>query len=108
MNEEITKARKQNLKLYAMYRAISLDLIFYYAIEYLFLTEVKHLNPSSVVLGSAFYATFMVILQIPASVVVDRVGTKKMYSNSKHIQYDIYIFSLKHIKLTNTNISTIC
>lgn len=77
MNEEITKARKQNLKLYAMYRAISLDLIFYYAIEYLFLTEVKHLNPSSVVLGSAFYATFMVILQIPASVVVDRVGTKR-------------------------------
>lgn len=77
MNEEIVKARKQNLKLYSMYRAISLDLIFYYAIEYLFLTEAKHLSPSSVVLGGAFYATFMMILQIPASIVVDRVGTKR-------------------------------
>ena len=41
MNEEITKARKQNMKIYSIYRAIALDLIFYYAIEFLFLTRSK-------------------------------------------------------------------
>ncbi len=42
MNEEITKARKQNMKIYSLYRAISCDIIFYYAIEFLFLTQVKN------------------------------------------------------------------
>lgn len=73
MNEKLAKARKQNLKLYSLYRAVSLDLIFYYAVEYLFLTEVKGLSPSNVVLGGAFYAIFITFLQIPGSVVVDRI-----------------------------------
>ena len=62
MNQEkkIRKARKQNMKLYSLYRAISIDLIFYYAIEFLFLTQVKHLSSSDVVLGGAFYAIFIV------------------------------------------------
>lgn len=77
MNEEITKAKKQNMKIYSIYRAISLDLIFYYAIEFLFLTQVKHISSSDVVLGNAFYAIFMIILQIPASIIVDKIGTRK-------------------------------
>lgn len=73
MNEKLAKARKQNLKLYSLYRAVSLDLIFYYAVEYLFLTEAKGLSPSHVVLGGAFYSIFLVCLQIPSSIVVDRI-----------------------------------
>ena len=30
--------RKQNMKIYSLYRMLSLDIIFYYAIEFLFLT----------------------------------------------------------------------
>lgn len=75
--DEVTKVRKQNMKIYSLYRAISVDLIFYYAIEFLFLTQVKHLSSSDIVLGSAFYAVFMIILQIPASVIVDKIGTRK-------------------------------
>lgn len=74
---EVTNLRKQNMKIYSLYRAISVDLIFYYAIEFLFLTQVKHLSSSDIVLGSAFYAIFMIILQIPASVIIDKVGTRK-------------------------------
>lgn len=77
MNEEMTKARKQNMKIYSIYRAISLDLIFYYAIEFLFLTQVKRINSSDVVLAGAFYAIFMILFQMPASIVVDRIGTRR-------------------------------
>lgn len=76
MNEK-AKERKQNIKIYSLYRAVSLDLIFYYAIEFLFLTQVKHLTSSEVVLGGAFYAVFMIIFQIPASIIVDKIGTRK-------------------------------
>lgn len=75
--DKITKARKQNMKIYSLYRAISLDLIFYYAISFLFLTQVKHLSASEVVLGEAFYAIFMILFQIPASMIIDKIGTKK-------------------------------
>lgn len=75
--EEIVKARKQNMKLYSLYRAISIDLFFYYAIEFLFLTQVKNISSADFVLGQAFYAIFMMILQIPASICVDKLGTKK-------------------------------
>ncbi len=75
--EKTTNLRKQNMKIYSLYRAISVDLIFYYAIEFLFLTQVKHISSSDIVLGSAFYAIFMIILQIPASVIIDKIGTRK-------------------------------
>ena len=77
MEQEVTKARKQNMKIYSIYRAISLDLIFYYAIEFLFLTQVKRINSSDVVLAGAFYAIFMILFQMPASIVVDRIGTRR-------------------------------
>ena len=75
--DERTRARKQNMKIYPLYRAISFDLIFYYAIEFLFLTQVKNISGSDIVLGGAFYAIFMILLQIPVSVLVDKIGTKK-------------------------------
>lgn len=77
MNKETAKARKQNMKIYSLYRAISADLIFYYAIEFLFLTQVKHISSSDIVLSQAFYAIFMIAFQIPASIIIDRIGTRK-------------------------------
>lgn len=77
LNRELVEARKQNIKLYTIYRSVSMDLIFYYAVEYLFLTEVKGLTASSFVLGSAFFATFMMLMQIPASIIIDKIGTRK-------------------------------
>ena len=67
---------KQNMKIYSLYRMISLDIIFYYAIEFLFLTQVKNISPADVVLKSSFYALFMILLQIPATICIEKLGTK--------------------------------
>lgn len=75
--KENRRKRKQNMKIYSLYRAISCDLIFYYAIEFLFLTQVKQISPSDIVLSGAFYSIFMIIFQIPASIIIDKIGTKR-------------------------------
>lgn len=76
-NEIDTQKRKQNMKLYSIYRAISMDLLFFYAIDFLFLTQVKNISASEVVLKTSFYALFMIILQIPANILIDKVGVRK-------------------------------
>ena len=76
-NMEITKAKKQNMRIYSLYRTISLDLIFYYSIEFLFLTQVKNISSSDIVLGASIYAIFMIMFQIPASTIIDKLGTRK-------------------------------
>ena len=57
--------RKQNMKLYSIHRMLTADLLFYYAIKFVFLTEVKGLAPADIVLASAFFGIFKVIFQIP-------------------------------------------
>ena len=68
---------KRNMKLFPIYRALSIDFIFFYTINFLFLTQVKHISPSAVVVEDAFYSLFMIILQIPAAIGVDMIGRKK-------------------------------
>lgn len=75
--DENTKIRKQNMKIYALYRTISCDRVFFYAIDFLFLNQVKHISSSDIVLSLAFYAVFMIFLQIPASMIIDKIGTRK-------------------------------
>lgn len=77
INDINTQKRKQNMKLYSIYRAISMDIIFYYAIDFLFLTQVKNISASDVVLKTSFYALFMIILQIPANILIDKIGTRR-------------------------------
>ena len=77
MNEEIIKARKQNMKLYSFYRSVSLDLIFYYAIEFLFLTQVKNITPSQVISPSDMFQINMVLECILISVSLKRICMKR-------------------------------
>ena len=72
-----TQKRKQNMRLYSMYRAISMDLFFIYAIDFLFLTQVKNISASDVVLKTSFYAFFMIVLQLPANIFIDKIGIRK-------------------------------
>lgn len=95
-----TQKRKQNMKLYSMYRAISMDILFYYAIEFLFLTQVKNISASDVVLKSSFYAMFMVILQIPANILIDKIGTRKctILGNVFNVIYLILIMTTTNLQ----------
>ena len=76
--EEEIRKRKHNMKLYPIYEMLAYDLLFYYAIRIIFLTEVKGLTASQIVLGSTIYAIIAIITQIPITLLVYRLGKKKM------------------------------
>lgn len=76
-NERLVKARKKNMKLYPLYRMFGVDIVFLYAIKMLFLTQVNNVNASDVVLSVSMYALFMVALQVPATILIEKIGYKK-------------------------------
>ena len=75
--EEKQKMRKRNMKLFPIYKMLSWDLLFFYTINFLFLTQVKNISASEVVLTDSFYALFVMILQIPINIIIAFLGQKK-------------------------------
>lgn len=73
----MNEIKNKNLKLYPKYRQLAMDFLFFYTINVLFLTQVKHIDMSSVVLVDTFYELFVVILQIPATLIINKIGRKK-------------------------------
>ena len=69
--------RKMNARLYPIYKMLSWDLLFYYAIIYLFLVQAKHFLPSQVLFGEAFFTLSCFVLQIPLGLLVERIGKKR-------------------------------
>lgn len=76
--EETAKAqmRKRNMKLFPAYKTLSWDYIFFYTINFLFLTQVKNINPADVVLIDSFYYLFTMFSQIPATFIIEFLGRK--------------------------------
>ena len=74
--EEKQKMRKVNMKNFPVYKVLAWDYLFFYTIDFLFLTQIKGISSSDVVLKSTFYAFFSIILQIPANIVVEFLGRK--------------------------------
>ena len=72
---EIQK-RKINTRLYPIYKTISWDLLFYYSIIYLFLTQTKNFSPSQVLLGEAFFTASCLAVQIPVGLLVNKFGKR--------------------------------
>lgn len=90
MKQKISpKICKRNMKLFPFYRAISYDFLFFYTINFLFLTQIKNISPSAVVIEDAFYSLFVIILQIPAVLIIDLFGRKKsiLLGNISNIIY---------------------
>lgn len=77
LTKKKNKARRQNAKLYPIYKMFAWDLLCYYSIEYLFLTITKGITPSQVLVISAVYTISKVILQIPAVIISEYLGKKK-------------------------------
>ena len=71
------KMRKGNMKLYPIYKMISLDWLFFYGIEVLFLMQIKHFTASKIVLASSFYAFFSIIVQVPATMLIEQIGKRR-------------------------------
>lgn len=76
--EKIWNERKQkNIKKYPIYRMFAWDLLFYYSIIYLFLTIEKGLTPAEALQFDAFYVLFKSILQIPCTILIEKIGKRK-------------------------------
>ncbi len=77
MNEQtLIQNKKYNIKLFPFYKAISWDLLFYYAVSFLFLTNTKGISAADVLFVDAFYPIFKFILQIPNTAIVNKLGNR--------------------------------
>lgn len=72
----LEKNKKHNLKLYFLYKAFSWDLLFYYAISFMFLNEYKGLSAAEIIFADSFYPFFKVLLQIPATLFVEKTDKR--------------------------------
>jgi len=69
--------KKSNARLYPIYKMFSWDLIFYYAISFVFLVQTKNLSIAQVMFTDALYPIFKMVLQIPAMTIIDKIGKRK-------------------------------
>lgn len=76
MVDEVQKMRKVNMRIFPIYKRIAWDYLFFYTIDFLFLTQIKGISASNVVLKSTFYAFFSIIMQIPANIIIEFLGRK--------------------------------
>ena len=72
-----SKKNLKNIKLFPIYKLFAYDLLFYYAIQMLFLHNIKGISVANIVLLSSLYSAFQMIFQIPVTFVVDKIGYKK-------------------------------
>ena len=76
-DEIILKHKKYNQSLYKIYKMFAWDLLFYYAISFLFLTKAKGLTTSEIIFADAFYPLFKLIFQLPCTILIEKLGKKK-------------------------------
>ena len=74
---DITKAKEINVNLYTRYKMLSWDLLFYYAIIFLFFTQTKGISAADVLLAESFYPIFKMLFLIPATILIDSLGKRK-------------------------------
>lgn len=75
MEQEI--AMKYNRRIFPLYKGFGWDPLFYSAIIFLFLTEVKGIEPAKVMYAEAIYSLFLLLLQIPATILIEKIGSRK-------------------------------
>jgi len=75
--EQMTKEQQFNLKLFPFYKMVSWDLLFYYAIQFLFLNTIKGLTASEILFADAFYPIFKLVLQFSLVRLIDKLNFRK-------------------------------
>ena len=75
-NLKKAKTRKLNMKIFPIYSMFGTDFVFYYSIQLLFLYQVKNISEANIVLATSIYAFASILLQIPALIIVDKIGKK--------------------------------
>ena len=70
------KGKNINVKLFPFYKMISWDLLFFYAIIFLYLVQVKNLSAPQVLLSEALYNVAVMLFIIPSGKIVEKIGKK--------------------------------
>ena len=68
---------EKNIKIYPFYKMFSWDLLFYYAIIFLFLVKTKGLTASQIFFADAFYPIFKFLFQVSCARISDYFGLRK-------------------------------
>lgn len=97
---EDIKARKKNMKLYPTYLMLGFDLLFFYGVRVMFLTEVKGITSSQILLSATIYGLVMIAMQIPATLLASKIGYKNscILGNIINIVWAIQILAFKTFK----------
>lgn len=74
--ETIRRKKRKNVRIFPIYKTVSWNLLFYFPIIFLFLTQVKGLTPAEVLFADAFYTLANTFWQLPITSLVDRIGKK--------------------------------
>ena len=77
LEEKYLQAKKYNLKLFPYYKMFSWDLLFFYSISFLFLTQVKGLSASNVLFMDSCYTLFKFLGQIPSINITELIGKRR-------------------------------
>ncbi len=77
MKQEI--AMKYNRRIFPLYKGFGWDPLFYSAIIFLFLTEVKGISAAKVMYAESIYSLFLLLLQIPATIIIEKIGSRKAF-----------------------------
>lgn len=95
----VANYKKRNRKLFVLYKTLANDLLFYYTISYLFLSNVKGFSTSQIVFAEAFYPLFKLIFQFPCTILIQKIGKKKslLFAN---FNVAIYLFSILFVNST--------
>ena len=73
---KMIRHKKKNVRIFPIYKTVSWDLLFYFPIIFLFLTQIKGFSPSQVLFADAFYTLANTFWQLPVTSLVDRIGKK--------------------------------
>ncbi len=73
---KMIRHKKKNVRIFPIYKTVSWDLLFYFPIIFLFLTQIKGFSASQVLYADAFYTLANTFWQLPVTSLVDRIGKK--------------------------------
>jgi len=68
---------EKNIKTYKTYSSFSYDVLFFYGIQFIFFNQIKHIDFGTIVLISSLFPLFRILLQIPATMLTQKLGNKK-------------------------------
>ena len=94
---KVIKRKKKNVKMFPFYRMISWDLLFYYPIIFLFLTQIKGFSAAQALFADTFYTLSNTFWQLPATWVIDRIGKRNSLIIG-NILYSISILAMIFMK----------